>query len=80
MKIYVYGERCNIAGIRIRLLREKKKLSQEQLAAKLQLLGMEINQKAISRVETGARVVPDYELQFYAQALNTTIDDLLEQD
>ena len=80
MKLYVYGERCNIAGIRIRLLREKKRLSQEQLAAKLQLLGMEINQKAISRVETGARVVPDYELQFYAQALNTTIDDLLEQD
>ncbi|MBS6546838.1 MAG: helix-turn-helix transcriptional regulator [Butyricicoccus pullicaecorum] len=80
MKLYVYGERCNIAGIRIRLLREKKRLSQEQLAAKLQLLGMEINQKAISRVETGARVVPDYELQFYAQALDTTIDHLLEQD
>lgn len=80
MKIYAYGERCNIAGIRIRLLREQKKLSQEQLAAKLQLLGMEINQKAISRIETGARVIPDYELQFYAQALDTTIDWLLKQD
>lgn len=80
MKIYAYGKRCNLAGVRLRLRREQLKLSQEQLAAKLQLLGMEISQRAISRIETGARVVPDYELQFYAQALDTTIDWLLGQD
>lgn len=69
MKIYAYSERCDLAGVRMRLRREQLKLSQEQPAAQLQLLGMETNQKAISRIETGARVVPDYELQFYAQAL-----------
>lgn len=80
MKIYAYGERCDLAGVRMRLRREQLKLSQEQPAAQLQLLGMETNQKAISRIETGAHVVPDYELQFYAQALGTTIDWLLGQE
>ena len=36
----------------MRRIREGKKLSQEQLAAWLQLEGLSINQKAISRIET----------------------------
>ena len=79
MKLYSYRGRCNISGERIRQAREVEGLSQEQLAAKLQLLGLEITQKSISRIETGLRVVPDFELQFFAKALNTTILWLLEQ-
>ena len=33
----------------------------------------ELNQKVISRVETGLRVVPDFELDYYARALDTDI-------
>jgi len=80
MKIYSYKGRCNIAGTRIREAREAEKLSQENLAARLQLLGLEITQKAISRIETGDRVLPDYELQFFATALNKTILWLLNQE
>ena len=36
--------------------------SQEALAAKMQLNGHSLTQKAISRIETGVRVVPDYEV------------------
>ena len=50
----------------MRRIREGKKLSQEQLAAWLQLEGLSINQKAISRIETGERVVADYELLYLA--------------
>ena len=80
MKIYSYKGRCNIAGTRIREAREAEKLSQEDLAARLQLLGVEITQKSISRIETGDRVLPDYELQFFAAALNKTILWLLNQE
>ena len=80
MKICSYKGRCNIAGPRIREAREAEKLSQENLAARLQLLGLEITQKAISRIETGDRVLPDYELQFFATALNKTILWLLNQE
>jgi len=80
MKIYSYRGRCNIAGTRIREAREAENLSQEELAARLQLLGLEITQKAISRIETGDRVLPDYELQFFAAALNKSILWLLSDN
>ena len=80
MKLYSYQGRCNLSGERIRQAREEERLSQEQLAAKLQLLGMEITQKSISRIETGLRVVPDFELQFFAKALNRSIIWLLDNE
>lgn len=79
MKIYAYQGRCNLAGVRVREAREAAGLSQEQLAARLQLLGLEITQKSISRVETGLRVLPDYELKFFADALQTSVLWLLSE-
>lgn len=69
MRIQKINEKCNICGERVREAREKALLSQEQLAAKLQLLGSPIMQKTISRIESGARVVPDYEIPLLANAL-----------
>lgn len=81
MKLYRYKDgRCNASEIKIRDARERAKLSQEQLAAKLQLAGLNINQKAISRIETGDRVVPDFELPYFAEALDIPICKLLEQE
>ncbi len=77
MKLYQYHNRCNCSGMRIRQRREELGLSQEQLAAKLQLYGLELGQKAISRMETGLRVIPDYELLWLARALETTCGWLL---
>ena len=53
--------------------------SQEQLAAKLQLLGYSIGQKAVSRMETGDRVATDYELVLLARALGVSPLRLLER-
>jgi transcriptional regulator with XRE-family HTH domain len=77
MKIYRYKERCNISGKKVKIYRCAAHLSQEQLAAQLQVAGLSINQKQISRIETGARVVADYELLYLAQILRTTTDNLL---
>ena len=64
----------------MRRIREGKKLSQEQLAAWLQLEGLSINQKAISRIETGERVVADYELLYLAMVLRVRVEDLLGKE
>ncbi len=79
MKIYRCDSgKCNIAGCKIRSLREAAGLSQEQLAARIQLAGYNINQKAVSRIETGDRVLPDYELIHFANALNVSVNCLLD--
>ncbi len=81
MKLYKYkSDRCNISGINIRKYRENAGLSQEQLASALQLLGLDLSQKAISRAETGSRVIPDFELLYYAKALKVTIMELLKDE
>ena len=64
----------------MRRIREGKKLSQEQLAAWLQLEGLSINQKAVSRIETGERVVADYELLYLAKVLRVRVEDLLGEE
>ena len=80
MKLYQYEGRRNLAGERIRQRRQSLGLSQEQLAARLQLRGLELGQKAVSRMETGSRVIPDYELLWLAQALETTTAWLLGEE
>ncbi|MCD7863826.1 MAG: helix-turn-helix domain-containing protein [Lachnospiraceae bacterium] len=63
--------------MKIKELREKAGYSQEELAAKLQLAGLSLNQKAISRIETGDRVLPDYELLYFSAVLNVSVHELL---
>ena len=79
MKIYDYDGKSNIVGRKICELRKQKKLSQEELAAKMQLNNIEISQKVISRIEKQERFVTDYELLVFSQVLDVNIYDLLEQ-
>ena len=80
MKIYQYHGKCNISGRAIRAERERQGLSQEQLAARMQVEGIPLNQKAVSRVETGLRVVSDYELMTFARVLRVTVEHLVGQE
>ena len=77
MRIYRPGDRCNISGIRIKEARKKAKLSQGMLAARLPVRGLQLEQMAISRMETGLRVVADFELPIIADALDVTVNWLL---
>ncbi len=80
MKIYKYGERCNISGRNIRELRERRQLTQEQLAAKMQVEGIPLQQKSISRIEDGSRVVADYELKVFAKIFQVPLEALVNED
>ena len=77
MKIYDYNGKANIVGKRILELRKNQKLSQEELAAKMQLNNIEISQKVISRIEKQERFVTDYELLVFSRVLRVSIYDLL---
>ncbi len=79
MKILRFKETHNITGARIKTLRIKMKLTQEQVAAKMQLAGIQIDQKAISRLESGDRVITDYELMCLAEILNTSADQIIRE-
>lgn len=70
MRLLTLDGKCNICGERVRAAREKRNISQEALAAKIQLNGHSLTQKAISRIEMGLRIVPDYEIPLLADALD----------
>ncbi len=78
MKIYSYDGKSNIVGKKIYYFRRQQKLSQEELAAKMQLNNIEISQKVISRIEKQERFVTDYELLVFSQVLGVSVYELLE--
>lgn len=77
MKIYTFNGKKNISGPRIREARIKNRLSQTDLAARMQVEGVIIERDSISRIEIGTRFIPDYELPVYAKALNVSVEWLL---
>ena len=72
MKIYDYNGKKNICGERIKEARKKLELSQENLAARLQIEGIILERDSISRIEIGTRFVADYELLVLSKILNVT--------
>ena len=72
MKIYDYNGSKNICGQRVKEARKKCKLSQENLAAKLQLEGVIIERDSVSRIEIGTRFVADYEIAALCKILHVT--------
>ena len=77
MKIYDYMGKKNICGDRVREARQKQRLSQTDLAARLQVAGVIIERDSISRIEIGTRFVADYELMMISKCLGVSTDWLL---
>lgn len=73
VKIYDYGGKKNICGDRIREARVVQRMSQSELAAKMQIAGIAIERDSISRIENGTRFVADYELKLFAKVLNVDV-------
>jgi len=80
MKIYWHEGRKNIIGENVRMFRLKMKLTQKQLATKIQLLGYEFDRLTILRIESGDRFVADYEVKALAEGLGVDIQSLYSTD
>ena len=70
----------NIFGTYIRIIRINSNISQENLVKKLNLLGLNITQTAISRIENGTRELYDYELYCICKILNIDIKLFFDKD
>ena len=63
-------------GQNIRRLRMERKLSQEQLAAQLQVRGCDVTRSALAKIEVGQRHIYPDELRLLRELLNVTYDEL----
>jgi len=74
VKIYDYNGKKNICGERVHEARCKHRLTQSDLAARLQIAGIIIERDSISRIEIGTRFVADYELREIAKILKVSVN------
>lgn len=75
-------ERKNLVGARVRQARKKAKppITQSELAARLQVLGVRIDQSGLSKLEGERRPVFDTEVVALAETLKVSVAWLLEGD
>ena len=74
----IEGKEMNLIGDRLRVLRKKHHLSQEQLSERLETQAVYICRGSISRIEDKSRTVTDIELMGLAKVLGVKIQDLFE--
>lgn len=69
----------NISGRRIAEARivAKPPITQEELSARLALLGVQMDRAAVAKIENNLRRILDYELKAIAVALDVEVDWLL---
>lgn len=78
--MYDYQGKKNISGERIREARLKRRLTQADFAAQLQVAGIMIERDSVSRIEIGTRFVADFELLAMAKVLNVPVEWLLSEE
>ena len=66
-----------IVGQKIRKLRLARELTQEQLAAQLQVKDCDVTRSALAKIEAGQRHLYVDELKVLAEILRVTTDELL---
>lgn len=70
--------RNNIAGVKIAQIRKNLRISQHELADRLQINGLDIDKNAVQRIESGQRFVTDIELGYLAKVFGITVEALLK--
>ncbi len=76
-KIKAPDGKNNITGETLAKIRKEKGLSQRKLALKIQLLGYDVDNHFVRRIENGERFVTDIDLKILCEALEIQITDLL---
>jgi transcriptional regulator with XRE-family HTH domain len=67
---------ANVVGPQIKKLRNKLRLTQEQLATRCQLAGLDISRGTLSHIEARLRCITDKELFLLASIFKISTDDL----
>ena len=65
-------------GENIRAIRNNRKLTQDQLAAKLQVSGCDITRSALAKIEVGQRHLYVDEIKSLKEILNVSYESILD--
>jgi len=71
--------RKNIVGSRVRKARKEAGITQMELAARLQVLGITIDRSGVAKLESGRRPASDIEVAAIAKVLKVPIPWLFEE-
>lgn len=74
------GNAMNMVGDQVRKLRISKKMSQQTLSNKLEMMAIYICRGSISRIEDRQRTVTDIELYGLAKVLGVSIEELFKSE
>lgn len=69
----------NLIGPRVRQIRESKGLTQEELAARCNLLNWDITRSTLAKIESKVRKVSDEEALLLAKALKVNVSELYKK-
>ena len=75
MKIKNYNNVKNISGDKLKELRKNANMSQQDLAEKLQLEGINLTCKEIYKIENNNRLAQDFELFAFAKIFKISADE-----
>jgi len=78
MKRTEFRDNRNVIYKQLKIARTKAGLTQTQLAAKMQLFNISIDQQMISKIENNMRIVTDYELACFCEILLIDEKELLK--
>ena len=73
-----YNNKLNVTSNKIKELRIKNNLSLSKLSTKLALMGIDIPKPSLHKLETGKRILKDYELYGLSHVFNVPIEELLD--
>ena len=72
--------RNNVCGKNIAKYRKQMKISQRELADRLQLIGHDVDKNAVQRMESGKRFVTDIEIIALSKVLGKSFEELLDEN
>lgn len=70
------GQPLNILGPKLRQVREERGWTQDQVAAKCQVLGFDLTRGTLAKIESRVRAVSDHEIPYLAKVLRCSIESL----
>ena len=72
------GEKMNLIGGKVKKFRIERKMSQQALSNKLELMGVYVCRGSISRIEDCSRTVTDIELYAISKVLGVGLEELID--
>lgn len=76
MRSNKYNGKANFLGEIISERRKELKMSQNKLASNMQIFGVNIGKNDISKIESGNRLIKDFELIAIKEILNLDINSI----